>query len=431
MRARSRSRWWVASAWVLLAAVGPAGWSAPIAKWAVLGYLSGDGSLEPVALEYLQRLASAPGTGGVAVAAQVDRSPGFSDELGDFTDTRRVVFEGTNPRAARTWRWSAWHTEANMGDPQTLAEFLAWGARTLPAERYAVLLMGHGSGVRPLLREGGERDHGVAYDATSDGDSLTPEEIATAGRSFAETLGGRKIAILAVDACFSASVEVAHDAASFAEFMTGSPDLLYEPGVPWDQVLRQICASPDMSAETVATLAVEAVRASQEASGAPRGSYAAARLSRTTELQVAVSALSEASCRSMRDAAPAITAARAQAARGGLSGEQVDLAGFLGALSDEAQAAGLPEVGGAASEARRALEAMVIASYSGDTDQRGGPLWTWSAFFPPNLTAFPADYLDKSGFARQSGWGAFLDAYLGHLQRLMSPMTTGDADNRN
>ncbi|MBM3471725.1 MAG: hypothetical protein FJX75_00465 [Armatimonadetes bacterium] len=430
MRTKTRSRWWVASAGALLVTLGPAGWSASIAKWTVLGYLSGDGSLEPVALEYLQRLASAPGTGSVAIGAQIDRSPGFSSELGDFTDTRRVVFEGSDPRTARKWRWSDWRTEADMGDPQTLADFLAWGARTLPAEHYAVLLVGHGSGVRPLLRESDERDHGVAYDATNNGDSLTTEEIATAGRTFTDLLGGRKIALLAVDACFSGSAEVAHEAASVAECMTGSPDLLYEPGVPWDQVLRKLCASPDMSAESMATLAVEAVEASQEASGAPRGSYAAARLSETPKLQAAVSALTETLCRSMRDAAPAVTTARAEATRGGLSGEQVDLATFLVALADEAQAEGLTETAGAASEARRALDAVAIASYSGERDPRGGPAWKWSAFFPPNLTAFPPDYLGKSVFARQSGWGAFLEAYLGHLQRLMSPLTTDETGNR-
>jgi hypothetical protein len=383
-----------------------------------------------VALEYLQRLASAPGTSNVAVAAQIDRAPGFSSELGDFTDTRRVVFEGTDPHVARKWRWSDWRTEADMGDPQTVADFLTWGARELPAEHYAVLLMGHGSGVRPLFREDDGRDHGVAYDATSCGDSLTTEEIAAAGRSFTEAVGGRKIAVLAVDACFSASVDVAHDAASIAEFMTGSPDLLYEPGVPWDRVLRKVCASPEMSAESLATLAVEAVRASQEASGAPRGSYAAARLSGTGDLQAAVSALTGLLCGSMRDVAPVITAARAQAARGGLSGEQVDLAGFVGALAEQAQAAGLADVAAAATKTREALQAMVIASYSGERDQGGGPAWTWSAFFPPSLTAFPADYLEKSALARQSGWGAFLDAYLGHLQRLMSPVTTDETDGR-
>jgi len=409
----------------LLIGVGPASRCAPAAKWAVLGYLSGDGSLEPVAIEYLRRLGSAPGTAGVAVAAQIDRSPGFSDELGDFTDTRRVVFEGMDPHTPRKWKWSDWRAEANMGDPQTLADFLAWGARTLPAERYAVLLVGHGSGVRPLLRDAEERDHGIAYDATSDGDSLTTEETAAAGRSFTETLGGRKVAVLAIDACFSASAEAAYGAASFAECMTGSPDLLYEPGVPWDQVLRKVCASPDLSAEGLAALAVEMVKASQEASGAPRGSYAAARLSGTADLQTAVSALSEMLRRSMSDVGWVITASRARAARGGLSGEQVDLAGLLGALTEEAQAAGLDEMAAAAAAARRALEAMVIASFSGERGPDGGPEWVWSAFFPPNLTAFPEDYLDRSGFARESGWGAFLDAYLGYLQRLMSPVTAG------
>jgi hypothetical protein len=62
---------------------------------------------------------------------------------------------------------------------------------------------------------------------------------------------------------------------------------------------------------------------------------------------------------------------------------------------------------------------MVLASCAGTAVEAGGEGWTWSVFCPPNLTEFPADYMRTGRFARESGWGSFLEAYLGHLQRLM------------
>lgn len=410
-----RRTWW-------LIAVAGAAWSAEPAQWTVLGYLSGDGSLEPVALEYLGRLAAAPATDKLRVGAQIDRTPGWSDELDDFEDTRRVVFEQGKAGQSRRWRWSTWRTEVNMGDPRTLVEFLAWGAQTLPAKRYLVLLMGHGSGVRPLLDDKDQpRDRGVGFDATNGGDSLTPAEFSKAAGAIREALGNTKVSLLAVDACFSASAEMACEAAEFAEYITGSPNLLYHPGVPWDRVLRRLCAAPEMSVEEAAKVVVEAVRTAQTDAGSLRGTYAAARLSAWPEFESALSALSDELQRSMKEAAPAVTLARARSARGGLSDEMIDLGRFLSTLSEEAAALGLARVAELATDARNALDEFVIASYCGDIDAQNEQQWLWSAFFPPNLTAFPEDYLQSGRFARESGWGHFLGAYLGHLQRLVSP----------
>jgi hypothetical protein len=420
---------WIGLAGVALASLATATCGASRAEWTVLGYLSGDGSLEPVALEYMRRLAAAPGSDRVSIGVQIDRGPGFSTDLGDFEDTRRVVFEGSDPHAPRRWKWANWRAEVDMGDPRTLGEFLAWGVRALPAEKYVVLLVGHGSGVRPFLPQADGRDKGVAYDATNDGDSLTPKEIATAGRGLVEATGGKRVTLLAVDACFSASLEMAYEAAAFADVMSGSPDLLYEPGVPWDQVLRSMCETPGMTGEQVAAEAVEAVRKVQGASGNPRGSYAAAWLGGMAEFGTALSALSSELRQSMAQAAPAVTGARGCASQGGLSGEMLDVSVFLQELSE--RASGVGRSGELAAEAKRRLDAMVVAAYGGEGGNGPGRAWTWAVFFPPSLTVFPADYLATSTFARETGWGALLEAYLGRVQRLLAPAATGQAASSN
>ncbi|MGQ9733228.1 MAG: clostripain-related cysteine peptidase, partial [Candidatus Zipacnadales bacterium] len=405
--------------WLLLAVglvVGWGGGTKPAngqAKWGVLAYLSGDGSLEWSAMEYLRRLASAPPMADVVIGVQIDRGPGFSSEVGDFVDARRIVFESTPGR--REWRWSNWRAEVNMGDPEVLVEFLNWALTQLPAKQYVLLVVGHGSGVRPLAKDPiKQRDYGVAYDATSNGDSLTTRELATACQAFVDITGGQKISLLAIDGCFSASVEGACEVATSVEFLSGSPDLLYEPGVPWDKALASLCEFPAMSAEKLAGELVDGLQTSSTNGENVDGSYVVVRLSECAQLQEALSALSIALRNKVRETTPLVVAARARAMRAGLSKEMLDLGGFLEGLNQEAQREGQTMIAELATQAQAALNATLLRSYAAEGTR------TLSIFFPPNLSEFPEDYLSASRFAHDSGWGAFVKAHLDHLQVLVS-----------
>jgi hypothetical protein len=313
-----------------------------------------------------------------------------------------------------------------MGAPEVLADFLAWGAREAPARRRLVLIVGHGSGVRPLAGESRGRDGGVAYDATSNGDSLTPREIREALERLSRDSAGGAVEVVALDSCFSASAEMAGELQPVAAYLTGTPDLLYEPGVPWDRVLRTLCATPDMPSEALVQAIVGEVRAGQEQTEQPRGSYCAARLADMPGLVGSLRELLAVLQADLRDSSAEVTLARAQAARAGLSGEMIDLGGFLSALEQSAAESGEARVAGLAHAARARLEQMLVAAYSGQ-DGDGSPR-TWSAFLPPNLSRFPADYMETGTFAVESGWGAFVKAYLDHLQeRLEPPVPPGGA----
>ena len=411
---------------VLVLSLGLVPWAAAgPADWTVLAYLSGDGSLDAAAVRYLHALAKAPPGQAVAIAVQIDRGRSPSAKaFGAAGATRWLVASRPGARE-RELVDLGWHHEVNMGDPESLFDFARWAVERCPAKRYLLLIMGHGNGVRALSADGESiPSSGVAYDATCGGDCLTTVELGQACARIRGLVGGR-LNILAIDACFSATVELGCQVAPSVECLTGSPGLIYEPGVPWDHILGRLTALPDMSAPEAAKLIVESVRERQEAGGTPQGAYLAADLTRAPELEAVVGQLSGALVSRMDDLAPLITLGRSEARTTGLHAEMVDLSEFLRGLARAATSAGETRVAQLAAQAAGIGDGMVLARFAGDGNGGSGRVG-WAVFFPPSLTAFPADYLNTGRYAREAGWGTLLAGYLGRLRSLVTP-TARDA----
>ncbi len=412
-------------AWSILVGVAFAGATgAPAAEkadWTVLAYLSGDSNLEGAALGYLRKLAAVPGSDRVCLIAEVDRTPGYSSEFGDFTDARRIAFVTRGEGQRREWVQAAWRGEVNMGDPETLIGFALWGIEQFPAERYLVLLMGHGNGVRELTANPYEAapQSGIGLDATSGGDALTVEEIGDACRQIAAS-GIGQISLLAVDACFSATVELACEVAPAVRCMTGSPGLIYEPGVPWDKVLSGLAGNPRMSPRELGHLAVAATQAERAAGASPGAAYMAAELTAASELQGALGALTEELRSRMSELAPLVTQARAGAPTSGMHWEMRELSTLLGALSAAAQEQGLDALVQKVDFARGIADSMALSAYAEDAADGQRTCRGLAVFLPPNLTIFPEDYLTSSSFAREAGWGTFVASYLKHVRDLVT-----------
>jgi len=409
--------WRTAQLGVVLVAVGLGGAVGPVgaeARWTVLAYLSGDGSLEEAALGYLDELAAARIDDGIRVVAQIDRCPGYSEAWGDFSEARRLTLGDCQPHGRRSWVETGWAREVNMGDAATLTEFVEWGIGSFPAERYMVLLMGHGSAIREIVAETNEppAETGVAYDATDGGDSLTVRETGTACRRVADRLG-RPIDVLAVDACFSATVELAYEVMGSVEWLAASPDLLYEPGVPWGKVLEGAAQWP--SPEGVARAGVRKLRELQEASADERGSYVAVSVSGGGELVAALRGLASALTTGMDESAGVITLAKSRTRALGLHSEMLELGGFLQEVGRAARDSNLVGIAERADAAGEILDGVVVETFAGDGSVAG-----LGIFFPPNLSPYPQDYSDLGSFAAEAGWGPMLEAYLGHIRGLMT-----------
>ena len=108
---------------------------------------------------------------------------------------------------------------SNMGNPDTLSEFLNYGYTNYPAETYGVILWNHGGGAF----------FGYGYDETTN-DSLTLNELSDA---FANSPfhDDNKLEFIGFDACLMANIETAHTLTPYANYMIASQES--EPGFGW------------------------------------------------------------------------------------------------------------------------------------------------------------------------------------------------------
>ncbi|MEG1547132.1 MAG: clostripain-related cysteine peptidase [Clostridia bacterium] len=119
---------------------------------------------------------------------------------------------------------------SSMGAESTLGDFLSWGVKTYPADKYMAIFWNHGGG----------SIGGLAYDEMFDYDQLTLDELsnglAAPGVTF-EAVG--------FDTCLMATLETAAAISPYARYMIASEE--YEPGGGWDYTAwaRYLCAYPN------------------------------------------------------------------------------------------------------------------------------------------------------------------------------------------
>ncbi|MEN9785439.1 MAG: hypothetical protein RLZZ299_703 [Pseudomonadota bacterium] len=260
--------------------------------WTLLLYMDADNDLENYVAHDFEELESglaAADGARLTVLVQVDRADGYADDDGDWTGTRRYRIRGDTDPDHRASELLEDLGEVDMGDPDTLAAFLAWGDRTAPATHTALVLWNHGtSWSRPDPRgaEGGPPPSatpppGIAWDDQSQ------REISIAEGDLARALAGRgagPLDLLAFDACNMGAWEIAHDLAPYAAWMVaaetwvGGEGLMYTPWLP--SLARG--ASPREAALQAAQDAVE--------QGGER-TYAAYELARVAGLDAALDGL--------------------------------------------------------------------------------------------------------------------------------------------
>ncbi|MET4576093.1 clostripain-related cysteine peptidase [Ottowia thiooxydans] len=142
----------------------------------------------------------------------------------------------------------------NMDESATLEDFLAWGYKTAPAERYMLMMWDHGGGY-----------FGFGKDENfPDGPGVMSISALANALSSAQKTSGIKLDYIGFDACLMATVEVAHRLQPYARFLGASQEL--EPGSGWDwQANTQtLTGQPDISMADFGRASAEAFLAKQK-----------------------------------------------------------------------------------------------------------------------------------------------------------------------
>jgi len=173
------------------------------APWTFMLYLDGDNDLYPYLDRAIRNLEAQPANPNVNVVVLWD-----ADRNND--SWRFLVQPGGN----YTLGVNKWYMgELNVGDPQTLADFITWTREHYPANHYYLSIADHGRGTT-----------GVAWDYTNNRDYLSTAELRTALNT-ATNSGQWKIDVLHYDACLMAMLEDAYQVKDFADYLVASQNL--------------------------------------------------------------------------------------------------------------------------------------------------------------------------------------------------------------
>ena len=107
--------------------------------------MDGDNNIEAALIDDFLEMAAVGSDSRVNIVVPLDRIAGYSSLYENWTDARRGLIRLNDTPTAS---WGTSRGELNMGDPQTLSDFVIWAMRNFPAARYALVLSDHGSGWR-------------------------------------------------------------------------------------------------------------------------------------------------------------------------------------------------------------------------------------------------------------------------------------------
>lgn len=122
----------------------------------------------------------------------------------------------------------------SMGAPETLADFIRWGAANYPARKYALVLWDHGGGAAT----------GLCYDELFRDDVMCLYELRQAlGNS------GVRLETVIMDACLMANIETASAISDYAHWMVASEETVPGDGSAISGWLQELIRHPALDGE--------------------------------------------------------------------------------------------------------------------------------------------------------------------------------------
>ena len=239
----------------------PAPPTAP-AAWTWLIYMAGDNNLEGAGRADLREMQSVGSSPALNIIVQfdtsADRAARLRVEKGRLKTLQRMP-------------------GVNCGDPRALRDFIQWGAREFPAERYLICIWNHGSGWEDLppdydydamrairavrarralfnptaesVRQKPIPARAIAIDCGSR-DFLDNRELREALQGALP--GSRAADILGCDACLMNLLEIGYEMKDAARILVGSEEVEPGTGWPYAAVLEALADRPDMAPELLA-----------------------------------------------------------------------------------------------------------------------------------------------------------------------------------
>jgi hypothetical protein len=382
------------------------------ADWTVLVYLDGDNNLEADAVGDFNEMEMVGSTDKVKIVVQLDRikQEGGDDDTssGDWDTTKRFLVERDDDEGEITSPELEDLGELNMGDPQTLADFIAWGVEEYPAQRYALVIWDHGSSWA-----------GIAFDDTDNQDGINMPELDAALRT-----GGQRFDLIGFDACLMAQIDVFQTVAPHGDVAVASAELEPNEGWAWDILLQQLNDDSTQDAAAFGRVIVESYQAFYDESDDETVTLSAFDLTQVGDLRDGLNSLSEAMIADIDGSYQAIAEARsfvdAYSQPKPEEFNAVDLGHFARLVGERGASADVAEPADALVQL---IDNARIAEWNNGFHSNSTGL---SVFFPQISELYPDIYADASPVPQETSWDDFLDTfYQAGTSQVSAPEITG------
>jgi hypothetical protein len=206
-----------------------------MAEWTVIVYSDADDNVleQPMWFD-VNEMELVGSTSEVNIVVQLDRYAGGFTGDGNWTSARRFYITQDDDLYAIHSPLLMDLGEVDMGDPQTLVDFVTYAVQNFPARKYALVLSDHGGGWT-----------GGFGDATSSS-KLSIPEIADALDQIRQNTGLDKFELFGFDACLMGQIEVFGTFYQVTNYMVSSEEVIPDFGWAYSGWLAQLVADPSM-----------------------------------------------------------------------------------------------------------------------------------------------------------------------------------------
>lgn len=206
-------------------------------KWTILVYMNAANDLYSFSTLNMNQMERVADNEEVRFVVQWKQSQAAFPSS-SFDGTRRYVVTPDTTATVTSKLVQNLGNDVDMGVPETLKDFIAWGKQFYPAERYGVIIWNHGNGWRRKPAKG-SITRAVSYDDQT-GNAIQTWQLP-------EAFAGQKFDFIAWDASLMQMIEVAYEIKDHADFVIGSEESPPAAGYPYDDIFQVFKANPDAS----------------------------------------------------------------------------------------------------------------------------------------------------------------------------------------
>jgi len=221
-------------------------------KWTFIIYMAADNDLEYAAIANFKELEAVNyGNTPISILVLLDRSPYYDMTNGNWSGTRlyeiktdiynTALINSTRLNCPELGLTKDTDVNLNTADPLVLSKLIDFSKRVYPAENYALIIWGHGTGWRSNADSFNSKSplKAIAFDDTHGQYMSLP--------AFGRAIENKGLSVIGFDTCYGAVLEVAYQIRNNAEILIGSEGAILSSGWNYTSLFNDFINKPELS----------------------------------------------------------------------------------------------------------------------------------------------------------------------------------------